>query len=58
MIAGMTIGNVIPLILHWPLVDFFAKLADLPAAPLFPMMLTVSAIGVYSVRLASLICCS
>jgi putative tricarboxylic transport membrane protein len=45
----MYIGNVILLILNLPLVPLFAQILRLPGYVLYPVILGVSIIGVYSV---------
>jgi putative tricarboxylic transport membrane protein len=49
LVASMYIGNVMLLILNLPLVPLFAQILKLPSYVLYPIILGVSIIGVYSV---------
>ena len=49
LVASMYIGNVMLLVLNLPLVPVFAQVLRLPAYVLFPLILGVSMVGVYSV---------
>jgi len=49
LVASMYIGNVMLLILNLPLVPLFAQILRLPGYVLYPVILGVSIIGVYSV---------
>jgi putative tricarboxylic transport membrane protein len=49
LVASMYIGNVILLLLNLPLVAVFAQLLKIPGYAMFPMILGVSIVGVYSV---------
>ena len=49
LVASMYIGNVMLLVLNLPLVPVFAQVLRLPAYVLFPLILGVSIVGVYSV---------
>ena len=49
LVASMYIGNVMLLILNLPLVPVFAQILRLPAYMLYPLILGVSIVGVYSV---------
>jgi putative tricarboxylic transport membrane protein len=49
LVASMYIGNVMLLILNLPLVPLFAQILRLPYYALYPMILGVSIVGVYSV---------
>ncbi len=49
LVASMYIGNVMLLILNLPLVPLFAQILKLPGYVLYPVILGVSIIGVYSV---------
>jgi putative tricarboxylic transport membrane protein len=49
LVASMYIGNVMLLILNLPLVPLFAQLLRLPVYMLYPLILGVSLVGVYSV---------
>jgi putative tricarboxylic transport membrane protein len=48
LVASMYIGNVLLLVLNLPLVAVFAQLLKLPAYAMFPLILGVSIVGVYS----------
>jgi putative tricarboxylic transport membrane protein len=50
VIASMYIGNVVLLILNLPLVGIFVNLLRIPFRLLFPIILTICLIGVYSVN--------
>jgi putative tricarboxylic transport membrane protein len=49
LVASMYVGNVMLLVLNLPLVPVFAQLLRLPVYVLYPLILGVSIIGVYSV---------
>jgi len=49
LVASMYIGNVMLLVLNLPLVPVFAQVLRTPTYVLFPMILGVSLVGVYSV---------
>jgi len=49
LVASMYIGNVMLLVLNLPLVPLFAQVLRLPAYVLFPLILGVSLVGVYTV---------
>ncbi|MDH5537166.1 MAG: tripartite tricarboxylate transporter permease, partial [Betaproteobacteria bacterium] len=49
LVASMYVGNIMLLILNLPLVPVFAQILRLPAYVLYPIILGVSMIGVYSV---------
>src|SRR5690349_13519408 len=49
LVASMYIGNVLLLILNLPLVAVFAQLLKVPTYAMFPLILGVSIVGVYSV---------
>ena len=49
LVASMYIGNVMLLVLNLPLVPLFAQVLRTPAFVLFPLILGISMIGVYSV---------
>src|SRR5207247_3636592 len=49
LVASMYIGNVMLLILNLPLVPLFAQVLRLPVYVLYPLILGVSMVGVYSV---------
>ncbi len=49
LVASMYIGNIMLLILNLPLVPLFAQILRLPSYMLYPGILGVSLIGVYSV---------
>jgi putative tricarboxylic transport membrane protein len=48
LVASMYIGNVMLLILNLPLVSVFAQLLKLPGYMMYPLILGVSMVGVYS----------
>ena len=50
LVASMYIGNVMLLMLNMPLVPLFAQLLKLPGYAMYPLILGVSIVGVYSVR--------
>lgn len=54
LIGSMYVGNLMLLILNLPLVGFWVKILDTPPRWLFPMVLAVSFVGVYSVNNAPL----
>src|SRR5438034_9608557 len=49
LVASMYIGNVMLLILNLPLVPLFAQVLRMPAYGMYPLILGVSIVGVYSV---------
>lgn len=49
IIASMFIGNLILLILNLPLAGMWAKIAEVPAKLLYPLILIISVIGAYTV---------
>jgi putative tricarboxylic transport membrane protein len=50
LIASMYIGNLILLLLNFPLVKLFVKILEIPPWFLMPMILVISYVGVYSVN--------
>ena len=54
LIASMYIGNVMLLLLNFPLVKLFVKILTIPPWFLMPMILVISYIGVFSVNNSSL----
>jgi putative tricarboxylic transport membrane protein len=50
LVASMYIGNVLLLILNLPLVPLFAQILRLPTYVLYPLIIGISVIGVYSVN--------
>lgn len=54
LIASMYIGNLILLLLNFPLVKLFVQILRIPPWFLMPMILVISYIGVYSVNNSSL----
>ena len=50
IIASMYLGNVALLIMNLPMVPFFAKLLNTPYKVLYPAILLISVVGVYSVN--------
>ncbi len=53
LIASMYIGNLILVILNLPLVGLFVSLLRVPFRILFPMILLICVVGVYSINLSS-----
>jgi putative tricarboxylic transport membrane protein len=49
LVASMYIGNVMLLVLNLPLVPLFAQILRLPVYILYPLILGISIVGVYSV---------
>ncbi|HWP60879.1 MAG TPA: tripartite tricarboxylate transporter permease [Candidatus Acidoferrales bacterium] len=49
LVASMYVGNILLLLLNLPLVPVFAQILRLPYYTLYPMILGVSIVGVYSV---------
>ncbi len=54
LIGSMYVGNLMLLILNLPLVGLWVRILDTPPRWLFPMVLAVSFVGVYSVNNAPL----
>ena len=50
LVASMYIGNVLLLILNLPLVPLFAQILRLPYYVLYPLIVGISIVGVYSVN--------
>ena len=50
LIASMYIGNVVLLILNLPLVGVFVRLLYIPIGLLLPMVVSISAIGIFAVN--------
>jgi putative tricarboxylic transport membrane protein len=50
LVASMYIGNMMLLILNMPLVPLFAQILRLPYYVLYPLILGISFVGVYSVN--------
>jgi putative tricarboxylic transport membrane protein len=50
LVASMYIGNVLLLILNLPLVPLFAQILRLPYFVLYPLIIGISIVGVYSVN--------
>jgi putative tricarboxylic transport membrane protein len=48
LVASMYIGNVLLLVLNLPLVAIFAQLVRVPSYVIYPLILGVSVVGVYS----------
>jgi putative tricarboxylic transport membrane protein len=48
LIASLYIGNVILLILNLPLVPLFAQLLRMPGYAMYPLILGVSIVGIYT----------
>ena len=49
LVASMYIGNVMLLVLNLPLVPLFAQVLRAPAYALYPIIIGLSVVGVYSV---------
>ncbi len=54
LVASMYVGNVMLLILNLPLVGIFVRILSIPARWLFPIVLVISFVGVYSVHNSAL----
>ena len=50
IIASMYLGNVVLVIMNLPMVPFFAKLLNTPYKVLYPAIILISVVGVYSVN--------
>ena len=50
LVASMYIGNVLLLVLNLPLVPLFAQILRLPYYVLYPLIIGISIVGVYSVN--------
>jgi putative tricarboxylic transport membrane protein len=50
LIDSMYIGNVMLLILNLPLIGLFVRLLYIPRAMLYPLIVAISAIGIYSIN--------
>jgi putative tricarboxylic transport membrane protein len=50
LIASMFIGNVMLLVLNYPLVKVFARIIDTPPKYLIPLIIAISIFGVYAVQ--------
>jgi putative tricarboxylic transport membrane protein len=48
LVASMYVGNVLLLVLNWPLVNLFARVMMVPTRYLMPIVLVISTIGVWS----------
>lgn len=48
LIGSMYLGNLLLLVLNWPLVNLFARIMSIPARYLMPIVLVISTIGVWS----------
>jgi len=53
LIASMYVGNVLLLVLNWPLVNVFARIMAVPARYLMPVVLVISTVGVWSLSQSS-----
>ncbi|HEY6005174.1 MAG TPA: tripartite tricarboxylate transporter permease [Anaeromyxobacter sp.] len=53
LIASMYVGNVLLLVLNWPLVNVFARIMAVPARYLMPIVLVISTVGVWSLSQSS-----
>jgi putative tricarboxylic transport membrane protein len=49
LVASMYVGNVMLLILNLPLIPLFAQILKLPVYILYPVILGISLVGVYTV---------
>jgi len=49
LVASMYVGNVMLLVLNLPLIPLFAQILKLPAYLLYPIILGISLVGVYTV---------
>jgi putative tricarboxylic transport membrane protein len=54
LIASMYVGNVLLLVLNWPLVKVFAKIMSVPAKYLMPIVLVISTIGVWALSYSAM----
>jgi putative tricarboxylic transport membrane protein len=54
LVASMYVGNIMLLILNLPLVGIFVRILSIPARWLFPIVLVISFVGVYSVHNSAL----
>ncbi|MBI5968434.1 MAG: tripartite tricarboxylate transporter permease [Deltaproteobacteria bacterium] len=54
LVASMYVGNIMLLILNLPLVGVFIRILSIPPRWLFPLVLAVSFVGVYSVHNSAL----
>lgn len=50
LIDSMYVGNVMLLILNLPLIGLFVRLLYIPRAMLYPLIVAISAIGIYSIN--------
>jgi putative tricarboxylic transport membrane protein len=50
VIASMFVGNMMLLVLNMPLVKIFAKLVEIPAKYLLPLILAICIFGIYAVQ--------
>jgi putative tricarboxylic transport membrane protein len=50
LVASMYIGNVVLLILNLPLVSVFAQLLRMPGYVMYPLILGVSMVGIYTIN--------
>jgi putative tricarboxylic transport membrane protein len=48
LIGSMYLGNLLLLVLNWPLVNIFARIMAVPARFLMPIVLVISSLGVWS----------
>ncbi len=49
LVASMYVGNVMLLVLNMPMIPLFAQVLRLPIYVLYPLIIGISAVGVYSV---------
>lgn len=50
LIASMYLGNLMLVVLNWPLVNLFARIMYIPARYLMPIVLVISTVGVWSLN--------
>jgi len=50
LIASMYLGNLMLVLLNWPLVNLFARIMYIPARYLMPIVLVISTVGVWSLN--------
>ncbi|MBI5069689.1 MAG: tripartite tricarboxylate transporter permease [Deltaproteobacteria bacterium] len=53
LIASMYVGNVLLLVLNWPMVNVFARIMSVPARYLMPIVLVICTVGVWSLSSSS-----
>ena len=50
LIASMYLGNLMLVVLNWPLVNIFARIMYIPVRYLMPIVLVISTVGVWSLN--------